>query len=162
MEIVVRAAVMFAFVLIVIRALGSKELSELSAFQFVLLITIGDLIQQGVTQEDQSITGAMLAVSVFALLSVMLSAVSLRWRRGRRLLAGTPIMIVRDGRVLTDVLKVERLTLDQVQEAARQEGIADLAQVRVGVLEPDGQLSFLKYDDDASASSRGQDKRPKA
>jgi uncharacterized membrane protein YcaP (DUF421 family) len=160
MEIVVRAAIMFVFVLVVIRALGSKELSELSAFQFVLLITIGDLIQQGVTQEDQSITGAMLAVSVFALRAVAISAASVRWPRGRRIVAGSPIMIVRDGRVLSDVLRVERLTLDQVQEAARQEGITDLSQVRFGVLEPDEQLSFLKYDDDDR--SGGRDTRPKA
>jgi uncharacterized membrane protein YcaP (DUF421 family) len=160
MEIVIRAAVMFVFVLFVIRAMGSKELSELSAFQFVLLITMGDLIQQGVTQEDQSITGAMLAVSVFALLSVAISVVTFRWQRGRRLVTGWPVMIVRDGRVLGDVLKIERLTLDQVQEAARQQGIDDLAKVRFGVLEPDGQLSFLQ-DEGASSDQGSGDDRPK-
>ncbi len=161
MEIVIRSAVMFVFVLFVIRAMGSKELSELSAFQFVLLITIGDLIQQGVTQEDQSITGAMLAVSVFALLSVAISVLSFRWGRGRRLLSGWPIMIIRDGRVLSEVLKIERLTLDQVREAARQQGIDDLARVRFGVLEPDGQLSFMQAEGSSDDQAPADD-RPKA
>jgi len=159
MEIVVRAALLFAFVWIVMRAVGSKELSELSAFQFVLLITIGDLIQQGVTQEDQSVTGAMLAVSVFALLSVLVSSVSLHWRGGRRLIAGIPVMIIRDGRLLAEALKVERLTEDTVMEAARQEGIQNLAEVRVGVLEPDGQFSFLKYEDQPDPAG---DEKPRA
>jgi len=73
MEIVVRTVIIFFFVLFLTRAMGKKELSELTAFELILLVTMGDLVQQGVTQEDQSLTGAILAVGTLGLLIVLLS-----------------------------------------------------------------------------------------
>jgi len=146
MQIIVRALVLFFFVWFVTRAMGRKELSELSSFELVLLIVMGDLIQQGVTGDDRSIVGAMLAVSTMALLVMSLSYLSFRSKRARELLEGIPVVIVQDGRILSDVLKIERLTEDEVSDAARERGIADLRQVRVGVLEADGKFSFVRYD----------------
>jgi uncharacterized membrane protein YcaP (DUF421 family) len=144
MEIVLRAAATFFFLLLVMRAMGKKELSQLTAFELIVLITMGDLVQQGVTQEDQSLTGAFSAVGVFALLVVLLSVVQFRWTRTRKLIRGMPVIVVRDGRPLTDVMKLERLKLEELQEGAREQGIGDLADVRVAVLEPDGKLSFIQ------------------
>jgi uncharacterized membrane protein YcaP (DUF421 family) len=147
MQIIVRALVLFLFVWFVTRAMGRKELAELSSFELILLIAVGDLIQQGVTGDDRSVTGAMLAVTTFALLTVLLSYLQFRFKRARSALEGTPAIVVVHGEPQTDAIETERLTVDDVLEAARQQGIADLAQIRVGILESDGKFSFLREDD---------------
>lgn len=146
MEIIVRTVVIFFFVLLLTRAMGKKELSELTAFELILLVTIGDLVQQGVTEEDQSLTGAMLAVGTLGLLIVSLSYLSYRWRPIRRLIRGIAVVVVRDGRPIENAMKLERLTIDDVIESARQQGIDDLGKVKLAVLEPDGKFSFIQLD----------------
>lgn len=84
MEVVIRATVIFAFLWIVTRAVGRSTLGELSTFQLILFVTMGDLIQQGVTQQDYSLTGAVLAISTFAVLTVLISFASSRWLRSGR------------------------------------------------------------------------------
>jgi uncharacterized membrane protein YcaP (DUF421 family) len=148
MEIVVRSTIIFFFILVLTRAMGKKELSELSAFELILLITIGDLVQQGVTQEDQSLTGAMLAVGTIGLLIVGLSYVGFRWKGSRPVVEGLPVVVVRDGRPIDQALHVERLTVDDLKEGARQQGIGDLAEVRLAILEPDGKFSFLRVEEE--------------
>lgn len=146
MEIVLRAVVVYAFLWMLTRAIGKKELAEMSAFELVLIVTIGDLVQQGVTQEDMSVTGAMLAAGTIALLVVASSYVGFRWRRTRRVIEGVPIVVVDDGRVVDEALVMERLTPDEVVSSAREQGIADLSRVRYGVIEPDGTFSFVLRD----------------
>jgi uncharacterized membrane protein YcaP (DUF421 family) len=143
METVVRAAIIYVFLLITMRAVGRKELAGMSAFDLVLLVVIGDLVQQGITQQDTSLTAAMLAVSTIAVLVVTMSFLSYRWRRTGPVLQGIPVVVVRHGRVIPEALKVERLSRDDVDEAARQQGIGDLADVEVGVLEADGKFAFI-------------------
>jgi uncharacterized membrane protein YcaP (DUF421 family) len=128
----------------VARGVGKRELAELSAFELILLVTMGDLIQQGVTQEDQSITGAFLAVGALSFWIVVFSYLSYRFRGLRRGLEGTPSLVVRDGRPLDEVLRIERVSLDELKEEARNQGIGDLDDVEIGVLEPDGRFSFLR------------------
>src|ERR1041385_9034967 len=144
MEIVVRAVIMYAFLGLVMRAVGRKELSGLSAFELVLLVVMGDLIQQGVTQNDMSITGAMLAVSTFAVLVVALSWIGFKSKRLRPIVEGVPVIVIRNGKPLPKVLSMERLTMDDIKNAAREQGIGDLGEVAVGVLESDGKYSFIK------------------
>jgi uncharacterized membrane protein YcaP (DUF421 family) len=146
MEIIVRTVVIFFFVLLLTRAIGRKELSQLTAFELILFVTIGDLVQQGVTQEDQSTTGAMLAVGTIGLLIVALSYLGYRWQPVRRLIRGIPVVVVKNGRPIEEAMKLERLAIDDVIEGAREQGIDDLAKVRMGVLEPDGRFSFIQFD----------------
>jgi uncharacterized membrane protein YcaP (DUF421 family) len=145
-EIVFRTLVIFFFVLLLTRAMGKKELSELTAFELILLITFGDLVQQGVTQEDQSLTGAILAVGTLGLLIVALSYASYRWRPMRRLIRGVAVVVVRDGRPMDEAMRIERLSIDDVIEGAREQGIDDLGKVKLAVLEPDGKFSFIQRD----------------
>jgi uncharacterized membrane protein YcaP (DUF421 family) len=146
MEIVLRSAAVFVFLWFLTRIIGKKELAEISSFELVLLVVIGDLVQQGVTQEDMSVTGAILATGTIALLVVTMSYVSFRWRRADRVVEGIPVVIVSDGHMLTESMRVERLTEDEVVSAAREQGIGDVADVRFGVLEPDGKFSFVRFD----------------
>lgn len=143
MEIVIRSALVFFLLWGLTRATGKRELSQLSAFELVLLVVIGDLVQQGVTQEDMSVTGAVLAVGTIGLLTVLLSTLGFRSGRARDVIGGLAIVVVRDGEVLEDALAYERITVADVREAARENGISTLDHVALCVLEPDGRFSFL-------------------
>lgn len=144
MEIVLRASFLFLFLWFLTRAMGKRELAEMSAFELLLLVTVGDLIQQGVTQEDFSTTGAILAVSTIAALITFFSWISFRFKGAERLVEGMPVLIVKDGEPIRDALHIERVSIDELKEGARQQGITDLGEVKVGILEPDGRFSFLR------------------
>lgn len=154
MEIVFRAAVIYFFLWFITRVVGKRELGQLSAFELVLLVTMGDLIQQGVTQEDYSVTGAMLAVGTFALLMVFFSYLSWRFPRTRPKLEGMPVVVVQDGALRHEVMGYERLSDTELSEALREQGIDDLASVRVGILEPDGKFSFITTSESQPASDK--------
>lgn len=133
----------FAVLLAITRGMPRRTLADMAPFEMLLLVTLGDIVQQGITQEDYSVTGSVLAVSTFAAWALVLSYATWRWRRVARAVEGEPMVIVRDGAPLADALRVERLPVDEVMEAARQQGIADLSSVRLAILEPNGRISFL-------------------
>ena len=152
MELIARASFLFLFLWLLTRALGKRELAEMSAFELLLLVTVGDLIQQGVTQEDFSTTGAVLAVSTIAVWISIFSWMSYRWKGAQRLVEGMPVLIIKDGEPITEALRIERVSLDELKEGARQQGIEHLSEVKVGILEPDGRFSFLRHDGGDSGS----------
>src|SRR5438270_12183354 len=100
MEIIARAIAVYFFIWLVTRSIGKRQLSELSAFQLILLVTIGDLVQQGVTQDDRSVTGAMLAVGTIGMLVAITSAVAYFWPKSRSLVEGLPVIVVKAGHIL--------------------------------------------------------------
>jgi uncharacterized membrane protein YcaP (DUF421 family) len=146
MEIIVRATVIFFFLFLLTRGLKKRALADMAPFELLLLVTLGDIVQQGITQEDHSLTGAMLAASTMAFWVSVLTYLTWRSRRIGTLLDGVPLVIVQDGRPVDRAMAVERLPLDELLESARQQGIDSLAKVRVAVLEPSGRISFIKYD----------------
>lgn len=158
MEIVLRAVVIFLFLWLVTRLVGRSTLGELSAFQLIVFIIMGDLVQQAVTQQDYSITGAVLAVSTFALLTILLSWINTRWPRSRTVLHGVPVVVFHDGEPLLDVMRGERLSLDDFMAAARQQGIERFDQIRTAVLETNGQMSFFTV----SGADDGAPEQPSA
>jgi uncharacterized membrane protein YcaP (DUF421 family) len=143
MDLVIRAAVIFFFVFLVTRIVGRRELSSLEPFDVIMLIVLGDLVQQGITQSDQSVTGALIVISTIALLSVAVSWVSFRSRRLRLVTDGEPLVLVEDGEVIERNLRRERLTREDIEEEARQQQIASLGGVRWAILENGGQISFI-------------------
>lgn len=143
MDIVLRATVAFAFVLLVTRVVGRRELSSLQPFDLILLVMIGDLTQQGVTQNDFSVTGIVLAVGTIAVLTVFVSYSSFRFPRLRPVLDGEPVIVVERGEPIKRNLDRNRITIDELRAAARREGYASLAEVEWGVLETGGQFSFI-------------------
>jgi uncharacterized membrane protein YcaP (DUF421 family) len=143
MDIVVRAVFAFLFVVIVTRVIGRRELSSLEPFDLILLIVLGDLIQQGVTQSDYSFTGLVLAGGTFTLLTVAVSYLVFRFRRVRPLFESEPLILVEDGKVIERNLRRERLTPEEVAAEARLQQIPSLADVRWAVLETSGKISFI-------------------
>ena len=147
MEIVFRASVIFVVLLLLTRGLKRRTLADMAPFELLLLVTVGDIVQQGITQEDYSLTGAVLAISTVALWITALSYVTWRWRRAAAVINGVPLVIVQDGTPIERTLKAERLPMDEVLEAARQEGIESLDHVKLAVLEPTGRISFIRHRD---------------
>ena len=143
MDIALRAAVAFFFIFVLTRVIGRRELSSLEPFDLILLIVLGDLIQQGVTQSDYSVTGLVVAAATMALLTVLVSYLSFRFPRLRPVLDGEPIVIVRDGKPIDRNLKRERVTLEEVMAEARLQQIDSLDKIRWAVLETGGRISFI-------------------
>ena len=143
MDVIIRATLVFVLLWFVLRVSGKRQVTQLSAFELILLVTLGDLISQTVMQEDLSLTGGALAVATFTLLSILLSWVSWRFNASRPVLDGEPTILLRDGVVDEDVLRYERLPLDHLFAAAREHGVRDLADVDLVVLEADGTFSFF-------------------
>jgi uncharacterized membrane protein YcaP (DUF421 family) len=144
MDIVIRAAVIFAFIFVLTRLLGRRELSSLEPFDLILLVVTGDLVQQGVTQSDYSVTGALLAISTIGLLTVGLSYASFKSPRLRPILAGEPIVLVENGELVETNLRRQRLTEEEIAAEARLSEIGSLADVRWAILETNGRISFVK------------------
>jgi len=144
MDIVFRSIVLFLFVYLVMRVSGRRELSSLTAIDLVLVIVVGDLVQQGITQNDASITGAMIAVATIAGMQVFASWISFRSRRARRVLEGDPIVVVQNGNVIEHNLRRERMTEDDFAEEMRLQQIASFDEVQWAIVENNGQISFVK------------------
>jgi len=142
-DIAVRAVVLFVFVNLLMRVIGRRELSSLEPFDLILLVVLGDAIQQGLTQDDYSVTGAVIVISAIASLSVLTSYLNFRVPWMRRVLDGDPIVILQDGKVIEENLRRERITAEELAEQARGQQIASLEDVKWAVFEPSGKISFI-------------------
>ena len=143
MDLVIRAAVAFLFVFFLTRVIGRRELSSMQPFDLIMLVMIGDLVQQGVTQNDFSVTGALLVGGTITLLTVAVSYVSFRFPRLRPVLDGEPVIILEDGKPIDRNLRRNRITIEELAAAARQEQLDSLDDVRWAVLETNGRISFI-------------------
>lgn len=144
MDIALRAIALYVFVVFVMRMIGRRELSTLTPFDLVLLIVLGDAIQQGLTQDDYSVTGAVVAVSTLAVMQVTTSYISYRVKPFRKILKGEPIILIEGGKLLNQNLRRERITADDVAEEMRTQQIAAFDQVQWAILESNGTISFIQ------------------
>jgi uncharacterized membrane protein YcaP (DUF421 family) len=144
MDIVLRASAVFVILYLLLRLLGKRELGQLTPFELLVMIVMGDLIQQGVTHNDFSLTGAMLAVATFGFLALLLSWITYMFPAMERLLDGEPRVVVRDGAIITDNLRRDRMTRAELESEMRLAGIASLKDVAWAIIEPQGKISFIK------------------
>lgn len=148
MDIAIRSLVAFLFVFAVTRVVGRRELSTLEPFDVIMLVVIGDLVQQGVTQSDYSVTGIVIVLSVVTLMTALFAYLNFRFPKLRPLMEGRSVVLIDNGSVIENNLRRERLTVGEVEAEARQQQIASLEQVRWAVLERNGRISFIPADDD--------------
>ncbi|MEJ7653247.1 MAG: YetF domain-containing protein [Chloroflexia bacterium] len=144
MDILIRGTVVLWALYLIVRLLGKRELAQLTPFELIVLVAVGDLIQQGVTHNDFSMTGAILAVVVFAFWASLLSWAIYLSPRLERLVDGTPEVIIRDGEWIHANLRRSRMTIAEAESEIRLAGIARVADVAWGVIEPQGRLSFIQ------------------
>jgi len=143
MDLVVRAIFVFFLMLVITRAVGRRELSSMEPFDLILLVVMGDLIQQGVTQSDYSLTGSTIVIVTIAVLTVGTAYLSYRFRRLRPLLEGEPVVLVAGGRLIESNLRRQRMTVEELLAEARLQSIGGLEAVEYAVLETNGRVSFL-------------------
>ncbi|MDQ2689961.1 MAG: DUF421 domain-containing protein [Chloroflexota bacterium] len=144
MDIVLRATVIFFALYLVVRVMGKRELAQMTPFELVVLVVFGDLVQQGVTHNDFSLTGAVLAISTMAFWALALSWVTFHSRRAESVLDGEPRVIVRDGEIVKENLRRDRLTRAEILSEMRLAGIGQLSDVAWAILEPRGKMSFIQ------------------
>ena len=144
MESVLRAAALYAFLLVLFRITGRRALSEITTFDFVLLLVIGEATQQALLGDDFSVINAFVVIATLVLIDILLSLFKERSPRVGRFLDGVPLIVVEYGKPLTERLRKARLTEEDILEAARQsQGLERLEQIRFAVLEKNGQISVI-------------------
>ncbi|MCU1398706.1 MAG: hypothetical protein JWN62_1815 [Acidimicrobiales bacterium] len=143
MEIVARASIVFWFVFLLTRGLKRRSLGDMAPFEMILLVVLGDIIQQGVMQQDYSVTGAVLALATFGFWISVMTFLTWKSKKARLVLEGVPIVLVSNGKPIDRALAVEHMPLAEVLEAARQQGVDDLAKIRLAVLEVSGRISII-------------------
>ena len=143
MDLVLRTIFIFFLILVITRSVGRRELSSMEPFDLILLVVMGDLVQQGVTQSDYSLTGATMVIVTIAVLVVGTAWLSYRFRALRPVLEGNPVVLIADGRILTRNLRRQRITVEELGAEARQSQIGTLDDVRYALLETNGKVSFL-------------------
>lgn len=148
MDILIRSLVIFAFLWLIVRVGGKREVAQLSAFDMILLITVGDLVSQGIVQEDYSLTAAVIAVATFSIAGIALSSLAIHFPPFRPWIEGRARIVVRDGEPLLDMLRAERITIQDIHEAAREQGIRRMRHIELCVLETDGSFSFFTQGDE--------------
>lgn len=144
MNAVLRAAAIYFFLMLIFHLAGKRSLSEITAFDFVLLLIIGEATQQAILGEDYSLTNAFLVISTLIAINIALSLIKQRWRKVGKWLDGTPIIIVENGEPLKDRMDLARVSVSNVLEAARRlQGLERMEQIKYAVLESDGKISII-------------------
>lgn len=163
MDTLIRAMVVYLFLLVVFRVAGRRTLGETTTFDFVLLLIISEAVQQALIDDDNSVTNALLLVLTLVGMNVLMGLAKRRWKAVAHALDGVPVVIVRDGRPLDDRLKAERMDEDDILSAAREaQGLARMDQIGYAVIEESGRISVVPRDQatpDHSASAAARTSR---
>jgi uncharacterized membrane protein YcaP (DUF421 family) len=146
-EIALRTAVIYAVVLLGMRLSGKREVGQMTPFDLTLLLLISNAVQNAMTGPDTSLLGGVVAASTLLLLNYLIAEVSGGNRRFRKFVEGQPSLLVHDGEVITSHMAKEHVSMDELQRALREHGIASYHDVALAVLEVDGSISCLKYDE---------------
>ena len=143
MDLVLRALVLFTGVYVLLRVVGRRELAQMAPIDFILLIVLGDAIQQGLTQDDYSVSGAMITIFTIAIIQVVLGYLTFRSKKLRVVMEGEPIVLVEDGRVIDKNLRRARIAEEELAEEARLSQVSSLRDVAWAMLETSGKISII-------------------
>ncbi len=146
-EIALRTAVIYAVVLVGVRLSGKREVGQMTPFDLTLLLLISNAVQNAMTGPDTSLLGGVIAASTLLLLNYLIAEVSGGNRRFRKFVQGQPSLLVHDGEIIASHMAKEHVSMDELQRALREHGIASYHDVALAVLEVDGSISCLKYDE---------------
>jgi len=147
LEIVLRTIVIYLVVLIGVRLSGKREVGQMTPFDLTLLLLLSNSVQNAMTGPDTSLVGGIAAATTLLLVNRLVAALSGSNRRLRKVIEGGPSLLVHDGQLMTAHLAKEHVSMDELERALREHGINDYHDVALAVLEVDGSISCLKYDD---------------
>lgn len=144
MDSILRAAAVYGILLILIRASGNRTLSQITTFDFVLLLIIAETTQQALTGDDYSVTNMAILSGTLIFLTIVLSFATYHFPAVGRWVDGAPLILVREGKVLEDRCRKERVTKEEILESARlKHGLERLDQVKYAVLEVSGDITII-------------------
>jgi uncharacterized membrane protein YcaP (DUF421 family) len=146
-EIAARTAVVYGVVLIGVRLSGKREVGQMTPFDLTLLLLISNAVQNAMTGPDTSLIGGVIAASTLLILNYVVAELSGANRRFRKFVQGQPSLLVHDGQVISAHMAKEHVSMDELQRAMREHGISSYHDIALAVLEVDGSISFLKYDE---------------
>jgi uncharacterized membrane protein YcaP (DUF421 family) len=147
LQIVLRTGVIYLLVLIGVRLSGKREVGQMTPFDLTLLLLLSNSVQNAMTGPDTSLLGGAVAASTLLIVNYLVANVSGSNRRVRRLVEGEPSLLVHDGKVIDSHMAREHVSMDELNRALREHGISGCDQVALAVLEVDGSISCLKYDE---------------
>jgi uncharacterized membrane protein YcaP (DUF421 family) len=147
LEIVIRTLVVYAIVLLGVRLSGKREVGQMTPFDLVLLLLISNAVQNAMTGPDTSILGGIFAAATLLLMNYFVAELSGSNRRFRKLIQGQPTLLVHDGQIIPGNLAKEHVSMDELHRALREHSIGAFHDVALAVLEVDGSISCLKYDE---------------
>jgi uncharacterized membrane protein YcaP (DUF421 family) len=151
LEIVLRTAIVYAVVLIGIRLAGKREVGQMTPFDLALLLLLSNAVQNAMTGPDTSVTGGIVAAVTLLLINAAVTQLVWKNKKARKVIEGSPTILIRHGKMLEKNLAKEKVTADSLTQALREHGIAAIADVSIAVLEIDGSISVLKNDEIATA-----------
>jgi uncharacterized membrane protein YcaP (DUF421 family) len=147
LQIVLRTAVIYLIVLIGVRLSGKREVGQMTPFDLTLLLLLSNSVQNAMTGPDTSLIGGIVAASTLLLLNYLVGTLSGSSRQFRRVVEGEPSLLIHDGRIIESHMAKEHVSLDELHRAVREHGISNCSDVALAVLEVDGSISCLKYDE---------------
>jgi len=147
LEIILRTAIVYAVILVGIRLTGKREVGQMTPFDLALLLLLSNAVQNAMTGSDSSVTGGIVAAVTLLLLNAAVNRLAWKNRKARKVIEGTPTVLIRHGTILEKNLEKEKVTVDSLMQALREHGIATIADVSIAVLEIDGSISVLKNDE---------------
>jgi uncharacterized membrane protein YcaP (DUF421 family) len=143
MDNILRIVVVYLFLMVVLRALGKRELSEMSPFDLVTLLLIPEIVSDSLIAEDHSLTASLVGVCTLLTLVALTSFLTYRFKRARKVIEGRLSVLVRDGKFQEETMHRERIECDDIYAEMRRAGIDDLHAVRWAILETDGKISIV-------------------
>ncbi|WP_201861391.1 DUF421 domain-containing protein [Microvirga soli] len=144
MDSVLRAAFIYFFLLIVFRIAGRRTLSEMTTFDFVLLLIIGEATEPVLLGDDPSVVYAAIVIITLLFINIAMSLIKSRWKTMEKLMDGVPTIIVEHGRLMQDRMSTARVSRDDVMEAARRmHGIERLEQIKYAIVEVSGGITIV-------------------
>ena len=152
-EIVLRTAIVYFFLVLILRVTGKREVGQMSILELIVILVISDAVQNSMVGENTSLWGGLVAVVTLFVADKLLKFATRRSKRLQKAVEGEPRLLVRDGRVLPKALREEGVEVDDVRAAARGVGVARLEVVRLAVLETDGSISIIPMDGPAQQES---------
>lgn len=147
LEIAVRTGVIYLLVLVGIRISGKREVGQMTPFDLTLLLLLSNSVQNAMTGPDTSLAGGAVAACTLLLLNYLVAEVSGGNRRFRKFVQGQPSLLIHDGQVIEAHMAKEHVSMDELERSLREHGISTYKDAALAVLEVDGSISVLKYDD---------------
>ena len=143
-----RTIIIYAFIILAVRIMGKRQISDMQTSELVITLVISDIIAIPLQSVDQPLMSGLLPIVVLVSLEIILSIIMLKSSKFRNVICGNPMVIITDGKVLKDQLKKLRISYEDLYSLLRQQGVFDVQEVRYAIVETNGSISILKYEEE--------------